>query len=208
MEQLHADRLCEALDRVLRGAVRGLERDGPLPERGSDLDYDAAIPRKHPRQRRPSPVGVAEVGDPRNLLELVGRDVDELREHRDHRVVHPHVDRAQAAFDLLGGVLDLGGVRDVGWDGKRSAAGGNDLVGGGVEPVVPARKQANVPPELAKPTGDGPSDARGGARDDSDSGGRRIHRRLRFECDRDAAGSKRSLPERLRRQTRPFGLRG
>jgi hypothetical protein len=72
VQELAAQRLGEALDRVLGGAVRRLQRDRAVGERRPDLDDHAAVARAHPPQRRERSVHVAEIGDLGHPADFVG----------------------------------------------------------------------------------------------------------------------------------------
>jgi hypothetical protein len=154
VEQLAADRLGEAVDGVLGPAVRGLQGDRPVAERGAALDDRAPVAGPHAGQRRHRAVHepqVAHLGDPAELLRL---DLPERREHRGEGDVHPHVDRAEPVLRLpgrpLGAVLEkrrdqgvlgpevpverlvgqAGGGHDVGDPGPGAGAGlAHDLEG-------------------------------------------------------------------------------
>ena len=144
MHQLGADRLGEAVDRVLRAAVRGLQRDRPVAERGPDLDDRAAVAGHHAAQRRHRAVHVAQVGDLGDPPELRRGDLGERGEHRGEPHVHPHVDRAELAFRPLGGPVDGLEVGHVRGQRQRRAAQVIHRVGGTAQPVFPPRDQRHA----------------------------------------------------------------
>ena len=125
--------LGESLARVLRAAVRRLQRDAAEGERRADLDDRAAVALGHPLQRGARPPDHAVVRDVGRAPVLVRLDVEELRVDRRHRVVDPDVDRPELALRRLRGRLDLVGVGDVGREDERLAAAFLDLGGDALE---------------------------------------------------------------------------
>ena len=95
VEQLGPQRLGEALERVLGGAVRGLQRDAAVRERRADLDDRAAVARPHPPQRGQRPVDGPQVGDGGGARVLVRVELPRPGVDGGHRVVHPDVDGAE-----------------------------------------------------------------------------------------------------------------
>ncbi len=125
--QLAAQRLVEALNRVLGAAVGALERNAAVGERQAHLDDRAPVARLHPLQRGHRPVDEAEIRHLGDAPELVGLDLVEGREHRDHRVVDPDVDRAELRLDAAGCVLELPCVAYVHLEHEPSPPGSLDL---------------------------------------------------------------------------------
>jgi hypothetical protein len=113
VHELRPQRLGEALERVLRAAVRRLERDSPVRERGPDLDDRAAVPGPHPAEGGEGAVDRAEVRDLRRAGELVRIDLPGRRVDGRHRVVDPDVDRAELGLDTRRSILDRGRVGHV-----------------------------------------------------------------------------------------------
>jgi hypothetical protein len=113
LAQLDAQGVREPADRVLGGAIGRLQRDAAIGERRAHLDDHAAVARPHVLQGRERAVDRAEIGDVGHPGDLFGRQVLDRREDRDHRVVHPDVDRPEA---VLEGVRRAGhglGIGDV-----------------------------------------------------------------------------------------------
>jgi hypothetical protein len=83
-------------------------------------------------------VHLAEVGDLRDAAHLVWGDLVDRSEDARHRVVDPDVDRAELGLGALGGGHDVVGVRDVGGEHQRTAAGVADLARRRIETVLAA----------------------------------------------------------------------
>ena len=164
--QLAAQRLEHALHRVLGAAVRRLQRDAAVGQRGADLDDRAAVPRHHARERRLGAPHRPEIGDAGGALELVRIDVVEEREHRRHRVVDPHVDRPEALFDRARGRVDRVGVRDVGLIRERDAAEVRHVPRRRVEARASPRDQPHRRAVLGELPSDRAPDPPGGPGDD------------------------------------------
>ena len=158
VQQLAADGLGEALDRVLRAAVRGLKRNPAVRERRADLHDRATVARHHARQCDPRPVHDAVIRHIGDALVLLRRDLPEGREHARHRVVDPHVHPAELRLDLRPGSLDLFHVGDVGRDRKRAPTELLDLCRRRFQAVFAPRQDADAPAALGE-------DARGRAPD-------------------------------------------
>ena len=169
MEQLDAKRVGEAADGELRRAVGRLERNRPVGEGRADLDDRAAVARHHAAQGGERAVDRAQVVDLGHPPELRRRHVDDLAHHRDHRVVDPHVDRAELALDPLRGLLHPFGVGDVGRHGDRAAPHRLDLPPGAREAVLAAGEQAQVRALGGEGADRGPAHPRRGARHDHHS---------------------------------------
>ena len=169
-------------DRELGAAVRGLQRDGPVGERRPHLHHRAVVARHHPVQRRHGAVHGAEVGHLRRPAELIGIDVDELREHGRHGVVHPHVDGTELAFGLLCRRLDRGGVGDVGRDHQRVTAQVVDLASGVTQAVLAAGEKRDTRAAPREGVGDRAPHAARGAGHNHDFVFTVGHRVLLAEC--------------------------
>ena len=119
VQQLAAQRLVEALDRVLGAAVRRLQRDPAVGQRRPDLDDRAAVAGAHPLQHGHRGVDVAQVADLGGPPVLLRRDVVEPCEDRRERDVDPDVDRPSsssirsAAASTWSGVGHVGTTNDV-----------------------------------------------------------------------------------------------
>ena len=144
VEQLDAQRVQEALERVLGAAVARLQRDPAARQRRADLHDHAAVARAHAPQRGLRAVDAAEVGDLGDAAELLGPRVDDRGELGRHRVVDPHVDGAELGLDPRGGALDLLGVGHVGGRDARAHAVLLHLAPGGLEALGPARDEPDV----------------------------------------------------------------
>ena len=83
-------------------------------------------------------------------LELVRLDVGELGVDRHHRVVHPHVDRAEGLLDGGRGRLDGGRVGDVAGQDESLSAASLDLALCLLEAGPAARDQADPRAVLAE----------------------------------------------------------
>jgi hypothetical protein len=144
VHELAAQRLGEALDRVLRPAVRRLERDAPVRERRADLNDRSAVARRHPPHRRHRPPHVAEVRHLGRAPKLLGRDIEEPREDRGHRVVHPHVDRPELVLDQGCRLLDRLVVRHIERERERLRSTAFHLSARAFEAVLAARDERDL----------------------------------------------------------------
>jgi hypothetical protein len=154
-----AQRILEALERMLGGAIGRLQRDAAKSERRADQHDDAGIARQHVAKRGAGAVDLAEVGDVGDPPIFLRTGIDEARKEAGEGVVHPDVDAAEMAGGHVGGLIDGIGVGDVSGDDQRLAAEFINLAGGGFETVAAARQQgdaAAAPGELA---GGGTADA-------------------------------------------------
>jgi hypothetical protein len=133
VSELAAQRFGEPLDRVLRAAVGRLERYGPVRERGPDLHDHPGISGQHPAERGHRAVDVTEVRDLGDPPVVRRGDIREGSEDRNHRIVDPHVDGTEFAFDPIGGRVDGAGIRNVCGDHESCAAARPDVSGGGVQ---------------------------------------------------------------------------
>ena len=129
VQQFAAQRLVETLDGVFGAAVRGLQRDAAVGQRGADLHDRAPVAGLHVLQGGHGAVDVAEVADLGHAPVLRRGDLVERGEHGGERDVDPHVDRADVGLDALGGREHLVRVGHVGGDDVRGAAGLLDLRG-------------------------------------------------------------------------------
>ena len=141
VEKLAAKRIAEALDRMLCGAVRGLQRNAAVRERRSDLHDRPAIARFHAPECGQRSPDVAEVGDVRDAAIFVGFHLHDRREHRQHRVVDPDVDRAESLLDLAGRFIDGVVIRDIEGKDERLPARGFDFAPGRFESIAAAGDQ-------------------------------------------------------------------
>ena len=82
VNQLAAQRVVKALHCVLRRAIRRLQRNAAVGERGADLHDRAAVARLHPTQRRERSPDVSEVGDLGDAPIFVRLHLHDRREHR------------------------------------------------------------------------------------------------------------------------------
>ena len=160
VEQLRPQRFREALDRVLGGAVGGLQRDGPVRQPGAHLDDGARVARQHVLERGQRAVDVAEIGDFGDPAVLLGTHLLDRRKDADHGVVDPHVDGTQLALDPLGRCLDGRGIGDVRRERERPSSGVPDLALRRREPVRAAGDQPHDRSARAECPGDGPSQSR------------------------------------------------
>jgi hypothetical protein len=168
--ELGAERLEEPLQGVLGAAVRRLEGDAAVGERGSDLDDRPPVPRHHPAQGRHRPPDRAEIRDLGHPAVLLRRRLGHRRQHGGHRVRHPHVDRAERRLDLRGGGLDPLGIGDVGFDRDRPPTERLDLRPRTLEALSAAGDQPHVGAVTGKRPGGGAPDSRRRAGDDDDLG--------------------------------------
>ena len=144
VQQLRPNRFEEPFHRMLRAAIRSLERDAPVCEGRADLDDRSAVARQHPLERRLCSPDGAEIGDIGRPLELFGLDVLEKREHGGHCVVDPDIDLSER---FLGGrccCFDRVRAGHVGRQRQRSAAEPLDGLGGFVETLASAREQRDL----------------------------------------------------------------
>ena len=153
VQQFAADRLVEALDRVLGAAVRRLERDAAVGERGSHLHDRAAVPGQHAPQRGHRAVHVPQVGDLGDASELRGRQVRDWGQRADERVVHPHLDRPEPVLHFGGRRLDRVRVRDIHRQRQRLATGRPDVLSRGRQPFLASGQQRHPVPARGEPPG-------------------------------------------------------
>ena len=146
MQKLTAQRLIEALDRVLRAAVGGLQRDPAIGQRRAHLDDRAGVTGSHPLQRRHRAVDISEVADLGDPFVLLGSDLPERREHRRERHVDPHINGAECVLGGGRGGLHRIGIGDVGGEFERLSAGRPDVVGGSGESRLPRASSATFAP--------------------------------------------------------------
>ena len=97
VQQLGAQRVGEARDGELGGAVRRLQRDRAVGERRADLHDHPAVARPHAPQGGERPVHAAEVRDLGDAADLGGRSRGRSAKTGGHRAVDPHVDRPELA---------------------------------------------------------------------------------------------------------------
>jgi len=168
VQQLAAQRLVEALDRVLGPAVRGLQGDATVGQRGPHLHDGPGVAGGHPLQGGHGGVDEAEVVDLGDPLVLLRSDLLERGEHGGERHVHPHVDGAELVLDALGCGLDLAGVGDVGGHHQGPAATGLDVARRSGQAGLTAGEQRNRGAAGAERGGGGPADAPTGSGDDDD----------------------------------------
>ena len=164
--QLGAQRFEHPLLRVLGAAVGRLQRDAAVGERRADEHERAAVARQHARERSLRPPHRSQVGDLGRPLELLRLDVLEKREHRRHRVVHPHVDRPERVLGRARRSVDGLEVRHVSRQHERLAARLLDLAARALEPVAPARDEADAHARCGETANDRAADAARRARHD------------------------------------------
>ena len=159
---LAAERVAQALDAGLRGAVRAQARRRP-DRRGGGVQEHVALRGDQVRKACvDGPVGADEVHVDLNG-EYLGLGVAERALCRDARVGEAEVDAAEALDRGVDGCVQAVRVRDVGaeCDGVRAAAVGGRLSGGLVEV-----DQRQLPALASKPLGRRRADAAAGARDE------------------------------------------
>jgi len=139
---------------VLSTAVRRLQGDPAKRQGTADLDEHTAVAGRHVAQGSAGAVDEAEVRDGGRPLEVLRRDLHELGEDPDHRVVDPHLDRPELSLDLVRGGVDLLVVCDVGHDGEPAAARGGDVGDRSGQAVLTARQHGDV----VAGAGEGPDD--------------------------------------------------
>jgi hypothetical protein len=146
VEQLAAQRVREALDRVLGAAVRCLERDASVRERRAHLDAHAPVARRHSPQRCERAVHVAEIGNLGHPPELGCHRLLDGDEHGDHGVVDPDVDGSEAPLHRPGRRRDLLRTRDIGGHDERLTAGRVDIASGAFEAIPAPGEKAQARP--------------------------------------------------------------
>jgi len=114
VDQLAANRLGEALDRVLGGAVGRLQGDATIRQRRANLDDRATVARQHPLQRCQRSVDETEIGHLGDAAVVGGHHLSGGREDGAEGVVNPHVNRAKFLLDGIRGPLHCVGVGHVG----------------------------------------------------------------------------------------------
>lgn len=166
-QQFAAQRVDEALQRVLGPAVGRLEWDAAPGKGRSDLHDGAGVAGHHAAQRSQRAVDRAEVGDLCHPFELIGRNILHPGEHRGHGVVDPDVDRAELLFDLRGRAVDLLGVGHIGAYRQRPSATGLDVAYGRVESRLATCEQSDAGTGPGEGDRGGAADAGAGACDDN-----------------------------------------
>ena len=160
VEQLAANRIREADDRVLRAAVRRLQRNRPVREGRADLDDRAAVARNHPIECGACAPHVAEVRHLRHAFELLRRHRLESTEHGRHRVVDPDVDWTEVSLDLNRACEDLLGIGDI--------AGQSEVDLRLAQAILTAREHRDFVACRRKTLGGGASHAGGASGNDRD----------------------------------------
>ena len=150
VDQLTIERVAEALDGMLGGAVGRLEGDAPIRQRRADLDDDASVARPHSFQGGQSAMDGAQVGHLRHSTILLGVHLPDGRKDRDHRVVDPDINRAELGLDRRSGGLHLAGIGDVRWNHEGPPSPGLDVPACAFQPCDASSKQADVRPRSAK----------------------------------------------------------
>src|ERR1035438_3807896 len=118
---------------MLRTAVRRLQRNAAVAQRGSDLHDGAMISGLHPIQRHSGAVDETEITHFGDSTELARLDLGEGGEYRREGDIDPDVDRTQCNFELGSRSVHLVEICDVNLNGKCLSTGLLDLVGGAVE---------------------------------------------------------------------------
>jgi hypothetical protein len=150
-------------------------------------------------------VNDAEVRHFRRAAEFPRLDLPERREDGRHRDVEPRVDRPEIGLGVVGGLLDRGGVGDVGGKRERAAAACLDLDGGCGEPFLAPGEQSDRCTAVGKRSRQRTADAGRRAGDDADGARpdlQRVHERC-LPCNGDSKRSRRDRPSALR----PAGAR-
>src|SRR6266705_238038 len=99
MYQFGSKAIGETANRVLRAAVGRLQRDASICERGTYLDDCAAISWNHKFQCCHRSIYSPEIGDLCYTPEFISFHLLKGREHRDHCIVDPDVDRTEFTFN-------------------------------------------------------------------------------------------------------------
>jgi hypothetical protein len=168
-DQLGAERVGKAADRMFGAAIGRLQRNAAIGERRAHLDDPPRFPRAHRFQRRHRAVDKAEVADLGHSADLGRAHVDDAREHRLHRVVDPNVDRPEPLLEPRGGGEQGVGVGDVDRLGRGLGAEGLELALDLAERRFVARDQADAVAGAGEAPGDRPTDAGGRSCDDDDA---------------------------------------
>ena len=121
-------------------AVGRLQRDRTVGKCRAHLDDHASVARPHPVERLERSVYRAQVGHLGHAAELLGRDGLARGEHGRHRVVDPHVDRAEFGFGSRRRLRDLRGIGDVGRHGDHPGPHLHELLARCIEAVASTRK--------------------------------------------------------------------
>jgi hypothetical protein len=124
--ELHAQRLGEPDDTVLRRAVCRQQRDGSFPRDGGNVDQRATRPAEI-RQRRFHAVDRPQEVDLDDAPYLVDRGLLDGAVGRDGRPVDPGVDTTEMACGLVGYSLHLIRVGDISWSYESPASKGLEL---------------------------------------------------------------------------------
>lgn len=133
VEELSADRIDDAVEGVLRSAVRGLNRDAPVGESRAHLHNRATIAGPEAAERGLKAPDRTEVGHVGHASELVRGQLPQGGVDGDHGVVDPDVELSQLLLDLPRGSFELLRVRDVSLDQVRCPPGGFDVLRGAFE---------------------------------------------------------------------------
>ena len=100
-----------------------MQRDRAVGQRGPDLNNHAAIAWHHQFQRGAGSVYEAKIGHVSDAAKFIRRQGTKRCQHRTHRIVNPHINRAEAIFNLVCRVhhrLAVGDIRlyRTGFDAK------------------------------------------------------------------------------------------
>jgi len=182
VQQFAAQRLVEALDGMFGAAVRRLQRNAAVGERGSDLDDGAAVPGLHLGQhghRRVHVSQVADLGDPPVLLRS---DLVERREDGRERDIHPHIDGTQLRLDGIDSRVHRIRIRHIdGHDQGRTPCCAH-ILGSPRQSLLTAGQQRDLVAPCSEGPGGGPADTSAGAGHHHNLC---VHLELPFICERE-----------------------
>src|SRR5579883_3407507 len=133
---------------MLRSAVRSLQGDRAIGQRGSDLDDGSTIARIHALECRHRSIDGSQIGDLGGALEFRRGDVSEWGEHGCHGVVHPDIDWTELALDGIGSLLNLLTLSHIRGNRQRAASAVVYIRNRAVQSILSSRQQADTRPTL------------------------------------------------------------
>ena len=118
---------------MFRRAVGGLQRNAAVGQRRADLHDRSAIARFHAAECSEGTVDRTKICNVGDALKFLRRHLDRGREHRDHGIVDPNVDRAESILNPCCRGLNLVGIAHIGWNHEGAAAKFFNLLCGSLE---------------------------------------------------------------------------
>ncbi len=150
MNQLAAQRIREADDRMLGRAIGGLQRNTAIREGRSYLHDGSAIARQHSPQCRERPVHHAQVGDFCDSLVFFCRHFPDRGKDGSHRIINPDVDGAKTFLDMSSCLLNCPAIGNVRGNDSGFSTRTLNFPLGGIESIDSASQKSNLGAVTAK----------------------------------------------------------